>query len=136
MEILMSGNKTMCLLNKSSLKCFQDHKDVFLTGHKITLWDNTEDIEKYLELFTRIKVRLRENCSINIDLNYESDQELLRLLSEQRFPIYNPFSKYIYGSLSIENIDNTKIGFRKDIAYFIEHCIPKNIKTLLLNGGI
>ena len=80
-----------------------------------------------------------------MNLNNQSTQELLRLLSELKFPSHNAFSKYsnkslllislVYGGVSITSIHMTSTGFRKEIAYFIEYWIPKYIKSFSLGGG-
>ncbi|CAI2374819.1 unnamed protein product [Moneuplotes crassus] len=127
--------RIMLLLCKTTNSLFVKNKDIYLTKEKITLWDDSEDIEKYLELFSNKKNRLGENCKINLELSNESSQELLRLLSELNFPTFNPFSRYIYESVTITNLDCTSTSFRKDIAYFLHHCIPKYIKSLTLGGG-
>lgn len=143
--------RLMMLLWKDTHKLFRENIDKFLTTgiiyhwniEKMTLWDNTEDIEKYLELFSNKKNRLGENCHIVLDLTSESSQELLRLLSEQVFPSVNQFSKYsmpslspiVYNSVTISDLDHTSTAFRKDVAYFLDNWIPEYIKSFSLGGG-
>jgi hypothetical protein len=53
---------------------------------KYTQWDDREEIERYLEEFQRKKLKLNGDLNLTFDLERESDQELLRILSELRFP--------------------------------------------------